>query len=66
MRLFEDFRLKFAGPNDVCNTIDLNARKKIIKLAEKLVVFSQNIPVSIATSDLVNTMLSYYFKTKPW
>jgi hypothetical protein len=64
--LFEDFKLKFAGPNDVSNHLDIEARKKIILLAEQLVRCSETLPVSISTNELIKIVLNYYLQIKPW
>ena len=64
--LFDDFKLKFAGPNDVINQLDIVARKKIILLAEQLVRCSETLPVSISTNELIKIVLDYYLKIKPW
>ena len=64
--LFDDFKLKFAGPNDVTNQLDIVARKKIILLAEQLVRCSETLPVSISTNELIKIVLDYYLQIKPW
>ena len=64
--LFEDFRLKFAGPNDIKNLIDIQAREKIIQLAQQLVKFCETIPVATETTTLVKLVLDYYLQIKPW
>lgn len=64
--LFDDFKLKFAGPYDVSNQRDIEARKKIIVLAQQLVKFCETIPVSIKTITLVKLLLDYYLQIKPW
>lgn len=64
--LFEDYRLKFAGSNDIFGIDDLKARTKIIRLSEKLVIFTSTIPVSISTDDLVSLVVDYYNNIKPW
>ena len=63
---FEDFRLKFAGPNDIKNLIDIKAREKIILLAQQLVKFCETVPVSSETTTLVKLVLDYYLQIKPW
>ena len=64
--LFEDFRLKFAGPNDIKGQIDLEAREKIILLAQQFVKFCETIPVVTKTDKLVELVLDYYLEIKPW
>lgn len=63
---FEDFRLKFAGPNDIKGQLDLDAREKIIILAQQLVKFCETIPVVTKTENLVELVLDYYLQIKPW
>ena len=63
---FEDFRLKFAGPNDIKSQIDIEAREKIILLAQQLVKFCETVPVSTETTTLVKLVLDYYLQIKPW
>ena len=64
--LFEDFRLKFAGPNDIKSQTDIEAREKIILLAQQLVKFCETVPVSTETTTLVKLVLDYYLQIKPW
>ena len=64
--LFDDFKLKFAGPKDKTKQLDISAREKIILLAEKLVRCSETLPVSISTNELIKIVLDYYLKIKPW
>lgn len=64
--LFHDFKLKFAGPNDVSKQVDIEARKKIILLAEQLVRHSETITISVSTNELIAILLAYYLKIKPW
>jgi hypothetical protein len=63
--LFEDYRQNFAGSNETYNFIDLAARKKIIRLAEDLVIYCETLPVSISTPDLVKLVLEYNLKIRP-
>ena len=63
---FEDFRLKFAGPNDIKSQTDIEAREKIILLAQQLVKFCETVPVSTETTTLVKLVLDYYLQIKPW
>jgi hypothetical protein len=64
--LFEDFRLKFAGPNDINGQIDITAREKIILLAQQLVKFCETISVKTETDILVELVLDYYLQLKLW
>lgn len=63
---FEDFRLKFAGPNDIKSQTDIEAREKIILLAQQLVKFCETIPVATETTTLMKLVLDYYLQIKPW
>ena len=63
---FEDFRLKFAGPNDIKSQTDIEAREKIILLAQQLVKFCESIPVATETTTLMKLVLDYYLQIKPW
>ena len=62
---FEDFRLKFAGPNDIKIQTDIQAREKIILLAQQLVKCCETVPVSTETTTLVKLVLDYYLQIKP-
>jgi hypothetical protein len=64
--LFDDYKLKFAGPKDKTKQLDISAREKIILLAEQLVRCSETLPVSISTNELIKIVLDYYLKIKPW
>lgn len=63
---FENFRLKFAGPNDCSLVSDLESRSKLVLLAEDLVIYCETLPFTISTPDLVKLVLEYYLKIKPW
>ena len=64
--LFENFRLKFAGPNDSSLLTDLESRSKLVLLAENLVIYCETLPFTLSTPDLVKIVLEYYLKIKPW
>jgi hypothetical protein len=64
--LFKDYLLKFGGPNDVSGCLDEIARERIIVLAQKLVLFTEHLSVSINTDDLINEVEKYYMEIKPW
>ena len=64
--LFENFRLKFAGPNDSGLLTDIESRSKLVLLAENLVIYCETLPFTLSTPDLVKIVLEYYLKIKPW
>ena len=64
--LFENFRLKFAGPNDSSLLTDIESRSKLVLLAENLVIYCETLPFTLSTPDLVKIVLEYYLKIKPW
>ena len=64
--LFKDYKLKFGGPNDISGCVDLEARKQMIQLAQDLVEFSETLAIETETERLINSVLQYYLKIKPW
>ena len=64
--LFKDYKLKFAGPKDISGCSDLEARNKMIQLAQDLVEFSETLAIETETEQLINSVLDYYLKIKPW
>lgn len=64
--LFKDYKLKFAGPNDVSGCIDIEARNKMIQLAQDLVEFSETLAIETETDELIKQLSKHYLKIKPW
>lgn len=64
--LFKDFRLKFAGPKDNSKILDIEAREKIILVAQQLVIYCESLQVTISTNSLVKIVVDYYLQIKPW
>jgi hypothetical protein len=64
--LFKDYKLKFGGPNDISGCSDLEARNKIIQLAQDLVGFSETLVIETETEQLIKCFSEYYLKIKPW
>jgi hypothetical protein len=64
--LFKDYKLKFAGPNDVSGCTDIDARNKIIQLAQDLVQYSETLLIETDTEQLIKQMVEHYLKIKPF
>ena len=64
--LFKDYKLKFGGLKDVSGCSDLEARNKMIQLAQDLVEFSETLDIETETNQLIKTLSEYYLKIKPW
>lgn len=64
--LFKDYKLKFGGPADISKLENVEARNKMIKLAQDLVVFSETLAIETETEQLIKSISEYYLKIKPW
>ena len=60
--LFDKRKLIAASSNDCAKVNDEKFRIEIIKKAQSLVIFTENIPINISTNDLINKVYSFYLE----
>jgi hypothetical protein len=60
--LFDQRKLFVASENDCTKINDEEFRIEIIKKAQALVIFTENIPINISTNDLINKVHSFYLE----
>ena len=66
LKRFKNHKVKFAGHFDVSGCYDFEARNKLIRLAQDLVTFSEQLVVESDTNYLVEQFVTHYLKVKPW
>ena len=66
LKRFKNHKVKFAGHYDISGCYDIEARNKITKLAQEMVIFSERLSVESDTNYLVEQFITFYLKVKPW
>jgi hypothetical protein len=66
LKRFKNHKVKFAGHYDISGCYDIEARDKITKLAQEMVMFSEQLSVESETKHLIEQFITHYLKVKPW